>query len=61
MYTNINRREIPEDSSVEEIMYEIDFVIHVLEGLKDSEEGKTITTDELLNRIWRRNNRHEKD
>ena len=33
-------------------MYEIDFVVHVLEGLKDSEEGKAITTDELLNRIW---------
>ncbi len=32
-------------------MYEIDLIAHVLEGLKDSEEGKTITTEELLKRV----------
>lgn len=33
------------------IMYEIDFIAHVIEGLKDSEEGRTITTEELLKRV----------
>ena len=42
---------MPEDSSVEDIMYEIDFIAHVLEGLEDSEEGRTITTEELLKRV----------
>ena len=44
-------KKMPEDSSVEDIMYEIDFIAHVLEGLKDSEEGRTITTEDLLKRV----------
>lgn len=40
-----------EDSSVEGIMYEIDFITRVLEGLNDSDEGRTITTEELLKRV----------
>ena len=35
-------RKMPEESSAEDIMYEIDVIAHVLEGLKDSEEGRTI-------------------
>lgn len=33
------------------IMYEINFVVQVLEGLRASEEGRTITTEELLKQI----------
>ena len=32
-------------------MYEIDFIGHIIEGLKDLEEGRTITTEELLKRV----------
>jgi hypothetical protein len=32
-------------------MYEIDIIAHVLKGLKDSEEGRTITSEELIKRI----------
>jgi len=42
---------MPEDASPEDIMYEMDLVAHVLEGLKDSEEGKTITIEELLKMV----------
>jgi predicted transcriptional regulator len=34
-----------------DIMYEIDFVAQVLEGLKDAEKGKLLTTEELLDRV----------
>ena len=33
-------RKMPEDSSTEDIMYEIDFIGHIIEGLKDLEEGR---------------------
>jgi len=32
-------------------MHEINFVAQVLEGLKDAEEGKLITTEDLLHRV----------
>lgn len=44
-------RRLPDNCSFEDIMYEINFVAQVLEGLKDAEEGKTLTTEELLNRV----------
>ena len=44
-------RRMPENSSLEDIMYEINFVAQVLEGLKASEEGRTITTEELLKQV----------
>lgn len=40
-----------EDSSVGDIMFEIDFIVHIIEGFRDSEEGRTITTEELLKRV----------
>lgn len=43
--------KMPENSTSEEIMYEINFIAQVLKGLNDSKEGKTITTEELLNRV----------
>ena len=42
----INR--LPEKCSLEDIMYRIDLVAQVLEGLEDAETGRLITTGELL-------------
>ncbi len=42
---------LPNNSSLEEIMYEINLTAQVLDGLKDEEEGKTITSQELLTRV----------
>ncbi len=49
-------KRLPDESSVEDIMYEINFVAQVFEGLKDAESGKLLTTEELLNRVeeWAR-------
>jgi predicted transcriptional regulator len=44
-------KRLPDDCSLEDIMYEINFVAQVLEGLSDAESGKLLTTDELLNRV----------
>jgi predicted transcriptional regulator len=43
-------RRLPDECSLEDIMYEINFVAQVLEGLKDADEGRLITTEELVNR-----------
>jgi len=37
--------KMPENSSSEEIRYEINFIAQILKGLQDSEEGRTITTE----------------
>ena len=42
---------LPETSTLEDIMYEINLTAQVLEGLSDEEKNKTITTKELLKRI----------
>lgn len=44
-------KKLPDNCSVDDIMYEINFVAQVLEGLKDAEEGKVITTEQLLKRV----------
>ena len=44
-------RRLPDDSSLEDIMYEIDFVAQVFKGLLDAENGKLISTEELLKRV----------
>jgi predicted transcriptional regulator len=33
------------------ILYEINFISQVLDGLKDAEEGKVLTKEELLDRV----------
>jgi len=40
--------------SIEDIMYEIDFVGQVFKGLQDAENGKLIYTEELLKRVDKR-------
>jgi len=44
-------KRLPDDCSLEDIMYEINFVAQVIEGLTDAESGKLLTTDEILNRV----------
>jgi predicted transcriptional regulator len=44
-------KRLPDECSLEDIMYVIDFVAQVLEGLKDAEAGKLLTTEELLKRV----------
>ncbi|GBD95367.1 MAG TPA: hypothetical protein ENG83_10705 [Nitrospirae bacterium] len=44
-------KKLPDECSLEDIMYEINFVAQVLEGLNDAEKGNLLTTEELLNRV----------
>lgn len=44
-------KRLPDGWSVEDIMYEINFIAQVMEGLKHAEQGNLITTDELLKRV----------
>jgi len=46
-------KRLPDECSVEDIMYEINFVAQVLDGLKDAEEGRLLTTEQLLRRVER--------
>ena len=41
----------PDDSSYEEIVRELAFDLMVQRGLKDSDEGRTISTEEMQRRI----------
>ena len=53
--SEIIRRQ-PEDSSYDEIVRELAFELMVQRGLKDSDEGHTITNEEMQRRIktWQR-------
>jgi len=44
-------KKLPENSSVDQIMYEVSLVANVLEGLEDAEAGRVISTEELKKRI----------
>jgi len=44
-------KKLPDGCSLKDIMYELNFVAQALDGLKDSEKGNTISTEELLTRI----------
>ena len=43
--------EQPDDSSYDEILRELAFVRMVERGVKDSQEGRTISNEEMKNRI----------
>ena len=49
-------KQLPDECSIEDIMYEINFIAQVLDGLKDAEEGRLLTSEELLKRTgqWAR-------
>jgi predicted transcriptional regulator len=46
----------PDDSSYDEILRELAFNLMVQRGLRDSDEGKTISNDEMGRRLqsWRK-------
>ncbi len=44
-------KKMPKDSTLEDIMYEIDVIAQIIDGLKDAEAGKLISTEELLRRV----------
>ena len=47
---------LPEGATWDNLMYEINFIAQVHEGLADADAGRVITTGELLNRMksWRK-------
>lgn len=44
-------KRLPDECSAEDIMYGVNLVAQVLEGLKDAEAGKLLSTEELLKRV----------
>ena len=44
-------RRLPDECSIEDIMYRINLVAQVLEGMKDADAGRLLTTEELLERV----------
>jgi predicted transcriptional regulator len=44
-------KRLPDGCTVEDIMYRIDLIAQVYEGLEDADAGKLISTEELLERI----------
>jgi len=46
---SINRiKQMPDGISIDDIMYELNFIGQVLEGIQDADDGKVISTEELL-------------
>ena len=47
---------LPEDATWDNLIYEINFMAQVHEGLADAEAGRVITTEELMKRMesWRK-------
>lgn len=44
-------KKLPDNCTVNDIMYEINFIAQVYEGLKDADNDKMVSTDELLKRV----------
>jgi predicted transcriptional regulator len=44
-------KRLPDRCSIDDIMYEINFVAQVYEGLNDADNGNMISTGELLKRV----------
>ena len=44
-------KRLPDSCSLEDIMYEINSVAQVLDGLNDAEAKRTINTEQLLDRV----------
>ncbi len=44
-------KNVSPSASLEEIMYKINLTAQVMEGIRDADEGRVISTDELLKRI----------
>lgn len=44
-------KRLPDGCSLDDIMYEINFVAQVWEGIQDANNGHLISTEELLKRV----------
>jgi len=44
-------KTLPDNSTLEEIMYQINLAAQTLEGLDDIQEGRTISSSELLDKV----------
>jgi hypothetical protein len=44
-------KQLPDGCTMEDIMYKLNFIAQILDGLKDAESGKLLTTGELLTRV----------
>ena len=42
---------LPDGSSMMEVLYRVQVVAKVLEGLQDAEAGRTLSTEELLSQV----------
>ena len=40
-------KNLPDDVTLEDLMYEINVIAQVLDGVRDAEEGRTLTEEEL--------------
>lgn len=49
-------KRLPDGCTLDDIMYRINFVAQVLEGLEDAEAGRLVSTEELLEKVekWSR-------
>ena len=47
-------RRLPDQCTLDDIIYRTNFVAQVLEGLEDAEAGRMISTEELLARVDQR-------
>jgi hypothetical protein len=49
-------KNLPPDSTIEDIMYELHLTDQVLQGLDDAEKGRVLSTSQLLDRMqkWRK-------
>ena len=44
-------KRLPDECTIEDIMYRIDLVAQIYDGVKDADSGRLITTEELLERV----------
>jgi len=44
-------KNLPDNVTIEDLMYEINVIAQVLDGVHDEEEGRTLTEEELAARI----------
>ncbi len=44
-------KNLPDNVTIEDLMYEINVIAQVLDGVRDEEGGKTLTEEELAARI----------
>ena len=49
-------KRLPDECTLDDIMYQINFIAQVLEGLEDAEAGRVVSTEELLEKVdkWSR-------